>query len=1074
MSLKKAQISPRKDLRKVLVLGSGAIKIGEAGEFDYSGSQALKASREEGIETVLVNPNIATTQTDEKFSDRVYLLPINADFVEKIINRERPDGIMLSFGGQTALNCGSELAIRGILDKYGVEVLGTSIEGIQNTEDRELFRKTMEDADVKVCKSKAASSFREALHIAETIGYPVIVRPGYTLGGLGSGIARNETELMTIARRGLAQSRINQILIEECVIGWREIEYEVVRDHSDNCLIVCDMENFDPMGVHTGDSIVVAPAQTLSSSESSRLREIAIRVVRAVDVIGECNIQFALSTKGDYRVIEVNSRLSRSSALASKATGYPLAYMAAKIAMGYDLPNLEKTIPRAFVEPYLSYVVVKIPRWDLQKFRRVNKRIGTQMKSVGEVMGIGKTLEEALQKAVRMLDIGKAGLETHSNITKSGLIETLKNPTDKRLFHIYLAFEKGFSLRRVNELTHVDSFFLKRIRNIVEFEKNLRKRQLTKETLLEAKKLGFSDKQIAEAKRKQERAIRKLRESLGILPKVERINALVSEGLSANYLYLTYNSDKEAALHSKEKKIIVLGSGPYRIGSSVEFDWSAVNTVLTLRKNAYEAIMINCNPETVSTDYDVSDKLYFEELTCERILDIYEKENPVGIIVSVGGQIPNDLALRLHRYGVRILGTSPKQIDKAEDRAKFSGFLDKLGIKQPRWDRFTNLEDARKFCEHIGYPVLIRPSYVLSGAAMRVANNENELEHYLKLATEVSKEHPVVISKFLQNAKEVEVDGVSDSENVLIGAVIEHIENAGVHSGDATMIIPPVTLPKDIIARIRESSTRIARSLKIKGPFNIQFIYKDGQLYVIECNLRASRSIPFSSKTHNLNLIELATEAILGRPLKTAAPTKINHFGVKVPQFSFMRLDGADPTLSVEMVSTGEVACLGEHPSDALLKSLISSELRVPTQNSSVLITVCDEVKPRILETAEKLNKMGYTIFATPGTASFLRDKGINTVILFKVFDNKKPNILDYLRNTKIDMVFTIPPMENDEIAREDNYLIRRTSIEFGIPVMMNLELAEALTQAIEHQRGKVFQIKSWNEYFSQTNTDFH
>jgi carbamoyl-phosphate synthase large subunit len=1065
--LRKAQIPLREDLRKILVLGSGAIKIGEAGEFDYSGSQALKALREEGIETVLVNPNIATIQTDDKFSDRVYLLPINADFVEKIIERERPDGILLGFGGQTALNCGAELATRGILDEYDVKVLGTSIQGIRKTEDRALFRKTMEDADVRVCKSKAASSLEEAFNIAKKIGYPVIVRPGYTLGGLGSGIARNEDELKKIVRRGLAQSRISQVLIEECVIGWREIEYEVVRDYSDNCLIVCDMENFDPMGVHTGDSIVVAPAQTLSRSESKKLREIAARVVRAVDVVGECNIQFALNKDGNYRVIEVNSRLSRSSALASKATGYPLAYIAAKLAIGYDLPNLQRKIPRAFAEPSLDYMVVKIPRWDLQKFRRVDEKIGTQMKSVGEVMGIGKRFEEAVQKAVRMLDIGKSGLETDSKLEKEKLAEILKNPTDKRLFHIYLAFRKGISLRKIHELTQISPFFLKGIKNIVEFEKTLTERSLSREILLKAKKLGFSDEQIARIKAKEEGEIRELRKSFGIVPKVKRVNALVEKSLSANYLYLTYNCDEEDSFYSKSEKIVVLGSGPYRIGSSVEFDWSAVNTVLTLRKQGYEAIMINCNPETVSTDYDVSDKLYFEELTCERVLDIHEKEEPLGAIVSVGGQIPNDLALSLHNFGVTILGTSPRQIDKAEDRAKFSGFLDELRINQPKWNRFTNLEDAKEFSRKIGYPVLIRPSYVLSGSAMRVANDEDELEDYLQLAVKISKKHPVVISKFIRNAKEVEVDGVSDSQNVLIGAVIEHIENAGVHSGDATMVVPPVTIPQDMVGMIRENSAKIAKALQIRGPFNIQYILKDNELFVIECNLRASRSIPFVSKIKNVNLIENATEVMLGKPLETTEITKITHFGVKVPQFSFMRLDGADPTLGVEMVSTGEVACLGEDFYEAFLKSLISSQLEIPLENSSVLISICDELKPRILETAKKLDQLGFKIYATPGTSKFLTRNGIQTEVLYKVFESKKPNILDYLINRKIDMVLTIPPVENDGTAKEDNYLIRRTSIESNIPVIMNIELAKALTNAIEQKRGRVLQIKSWNEYFT-------
>jgi carbamoyl-phosphate synthase large subunit len=1063
----KAQIPTRHAVRKVLVLGSGAIKIGEAGEFDYSGSQALKALREEGIETVLVNPNIATVQTDKGLADKVYLLPINVDFAAAVVERERPDGILLGFGGQTALNCGVELAERGVLDRHDVEVLGTSIDGIRKTEDRELFREAMEAAEIKVCRSRPASSLNEALVVAEEIGYPLVVRPGYTLGGLGSGIVENEKQLERIVRKGLAQSRIAQVLLEECVVGWKEIEYEVVRDYAGHCLIVCDMENFDPMGVHTGDSIVVAPAQTLSESESQGLRRVAARVVEAVDVVGECNIQFAVNESGDYRVIEVNSRLSRSSALASKATGYPLAYVAAKLAVGYDLPSLQTEVPRAFAEPRLDYVVVKIPRWDLQKFQRVNERIGTQMKSVGEVMAIGKAFEEALQKAVRMLDIGKSGLENDASPNKSDCIEILKNPTDKRLFYIYLAFKMGLTVRELRDLTGISLPFLNGIRNIVELEKRLRKRRLSRAVLLRAKRVGFSDRQIAKIVHKSEDEIRALRKGFGIVPKVQRINALVKTGLSANYLYLTYNADEDDECQSDKEAIMVLGSGPYRIGCSVEFDWSSVNTVLTLKRNRYEAIMLNCNPETVSTDYDISDRLYFEELTYERALDIYEKENPLGVIVSVSGQIPVNLAVSLERSGVRILGTGATQIDRAEDRAKFSGLLDELGIRQPRWSTVSDLREAKEFCDKIGYPVLVRPSYVLSGSAMRVANNEAELASFLKLASRVSEEHPVVISEFIQHAKEVDVDGISDSKNALIGAVIEHIEPAGVHSGDATMVIPPVTIPADTLQRIEADSLKIARALQIIGPFNIQYMIKEDELYVIECNARASRSLPFVCKTKNVNLIELATEAMLGKPLEGAETPAFDHFGVKVPQFSFMRLDGADPAIGVEMVSTGEVACLDKSFAAALLKSLIASGSRIPLQNSSVLISVCDELKPRILGTARQLGQMSFEVYATPGTARFLAGEGIRTKVLRKVCEKAKPNVLDYLMNGKIDMVITIPPADDDEAAREDNYLIRRTAVEFNIPVIMNIELARTVIAALQQQRGKAFQVKSWNEYFT-------
>jgi carbamoyl-phosphate synthase large subunit len=1048
-------------IKKVLIIGSGAIKIGEAGEFDYSGAQAIKALKEEGIETILVNPNIATIQTDNKFVDKVYFLPINPEFVEKIIEEERPNGILLGFGGQTALNCGVELAERGILEKYNVKVIGTGIEAIKIADDRNLFRKTMLENGIPIPKSKKANSVHEAIQAADEIGYPVMVRVAYTLGGQGSGVAHNRNELVEIATRGLVHSRIKQVLVEEYLGKWKEVEYEVMRDYKDNCIIVCNMENFDPMGVHTGESIVVAPSQTLTNREYHILRLVSFKVIRALGIIGECNIQFAIDPNSEqFKVIEVNSRLSRSSALASKATGYPIAYIAAKLAVGYTLPELMNKVTgvtTACFEPALDYIVVKIPRWDFQKFKHVNRRIGTQMKSVGEVMSIGRTFEEALQKAVRMLDIDKEltdvdDLEVGSGIFAIERIEhELENPTDERIFYIVKALQFGIDVERISKLTGIDPWFLNKIKGIVEFQE-LIKRNLTPEILKKAKQLGFSDKKIGRIVGKSEAEIRKIRKSLGILPVIKQIDTLAAEWPAVtNYLYLTYNGQTDDIEISRKSKVVVLGSGCYRIGSSVEFDWCCVNMAWALKeKGIEEVIMINYNPETVSTDYDVLDKLYFEELTLERVLDIVEKENPDGVVVSVGGQIPNNLAIKLASNNVKILGTSAKDIDNAEDRSKFSMILDELGIKQPEWSKLETIEKAKKFAEKIGYPVLVRPSYVLSGSAMNVAFDEKNLEDYLRKATKVSKEHPVVISKFITDAKEVEVDGVCDGKNVFIGAIIEHVENAGVHSGDATMCIPSINIENYVKDKIRDYTRRIARRLNIKGPFNIQYIVKDGEVYVIECNLRASRSMPFVSKTVGINLMNMAADAILGREIKDGEAS-VNKFSVKVPQFSFMRLEGADPITGVEMVSTGEVACFGENFEEAFLKALIAGGLNLPKKGDPILITVGGH-KESIVPIAKKFFEKEFQIYATEHTAEVLIKNDIKCDVLHKVSESKKPNILDYLINQRIKLVINILKLEGAGSlkALDDDYLIRRKAVEFGIPVITNLELAHALVNAIK------------------------
>ncbi|MEM5852808.1 MAG: carbamoyl-phosphate synthase (glutamine-hydrolyzing) large subunit [Candidatus Aenigmatarchaeota archaeon] len=1023
-------------------------KIGEAGEFDYSGAQAIKALKEEGIKVVLVNPNIATIQTDERFVDKVYFLPITPEFVGKVIEKERPDGILLTFGGQTALNCGIELHERGILEKYGVRVLGTGIKAIEIADDREKFKKILIENGLPVPKSKKVNNVEEAIVAAREIGYPVMVRVAYTLGGQGSGVAYNEDQLKEIAQIGLAHSRINQILVEEYLGKWKEIEYEVMRDCEDNCIIVCNMENFDPMGIHTGESIVVAPSQTLTNREYHLLRITSFKVIRALDIIGECNIQFALNPKSEeFKIIEVNSRLSRSSALASKATGYPIAYIAAKLAIGYTLPELLNKVTQittACFEPALDYIVVKIPRWDFQKFKNVSRRIGTQMKSIGEVMAIGRSFEEALQKAVRMLEIGKelTDIDELSN-EKEKIKEMLEKPTDERIFYIVKALQIGMSEKEIHELTGIDEWFLYKIRNIIEMEEKI-KNGLNEEILRKAKKLGFSDKKIGELVGMKEAEIREMRKSFGILPVVKQIDTLAAEWpAKTNYLYMTYNGDKDDIEFEEGKKIIVVGSGCYRIGSSVEFDWCCVNMAWALKERGFENIMINCNPETVSTDFDVMDKLYFEELTLERILDIYEKENPEGIIVSVGGQTPNNLALKLAKNRVKIIGTSPEDIDRAEDRAKFSRLLDELGIKQPEWGKVDNLEKAKELAERIGYPVLVRPSYVLSGSAMNVALNESQLKEYLTKATIISREHPVVISKFITNAREVEVDCVSDGENVLIGAVIEHLENAGVHSGDATMIIPTLSISETIKDKIRDYTRKIARSLKIKGPFNIQYLVKDGEVYVIECNLRASRSMPFVSKTVGINLMEIAADAMLGEKIENREYSP-KFFAVKVPQFSFMRLDGADPVVGVEMVSTGEVAAFGKNFHEAFTKALIASGVEFPKDGEGVLICGGEDWN-KIIDIAKKLASKNVKIYSIEKASRELERFGIESETVRK-FDEPKSSLLDYLIDKKIKIVISIPFFDGMiKNQSEDEYQIRRKSVEFKAHVVSNIQFAEAI-----------------------------
>jgi len=1053
-----------KGVNKVLIIGSGAIKIGEAGEFDYSGAQAIKAVKEEGVEVVLVNPNVATIQTDRKFvGDKAYFLPITPEFVEQVIEKEGPDGILLGFGGQTALNCGVELSERGVFERHGIRVLGTSIEAIERADDRELFRETMVTAGVPVPKSGKASSLEEALKVAGEIGYPVMVRVAYTLGGQGTGVAHNEGDLRRIAPIGFAHSRIHQILVEEYLGKWKEVEYEVLRDHDDACMIVCSMENFDPMGIHTGDSIVVAPSQTVSDELYGRLRETSFRVLRALGLVGECNIQYAVHPgTGEFRVIEVNSRLSRSSALASKATGYPIAYMTAKIALGYNLGEVvdpETRAPVAALEPDVDYVVVKMPRWDYQKFRRVNRRLGTQMKSVGEVMAIAKSFEESIQKAVRMLDIRRDLTDDHlSGQTAAAIEEELESPTDERLFYVMEALRRGMTVQRIHELSGITPFFLEGLKRITDFESELQKANLTVDVLLRGKQLGFSDEAIGRLKEMDVFHVRELRKRHGVTPYVKEIRTAKRWSQDASYLYLTYNADCDDIELPGENKIVVLGSGCYRIGSSVEFDWCCVNMAWALReKGVEEVIMVNCNPETVSTDYDVMDKLYFEELNLERILDILDKESPKGVVVSVGGQTANNLALKLESRGVRLFGTKALDIDRAEDRAKFSSLLDHLGIGQPRWSMLETMEQALAFSNEIGYPVLIRPSYVLSGAAMNVAYRDEQLESYLRHAAQVSRENPVVISKFVEGAREIEVDGVCDGVNVFLGAIIEHIEDAGVHSGDATMVIPTLNLGERLQEEIRSVSRKIARGLDIRGPFNIQYLVKGDEVNVIECNLRSSRSMPFVSKITGSNLMEYAAEAILGGKIPDGdAATDL--YGVKSPQFSFMRLEGSDPLTGVEMVSTGEVACFGSSFSEAFLTSLIASGLKMPRGEDSVLMSVGED-KDVAVKIAEKFSG-SYSLVATEGTARAIRASGVSCGEVYKISDGKEPSVLDIIEDGSVGLIINTPSPGNPQ-AVSDGYLMRRKAVEYGVPMITNLELANTLANVIKEHR-VISSILAW------------
>ena len=1012
-------------IKKVLLLGSGALKIGEAGEFDYSGSQALKALREEGIETVLINPNIATVQTSEGVADHIYYLPVTPFFVEKVIKKEHPDGILLSFGGQTALNCGVELYKKGILEKYNLQVLGTPVQAIMDTEDRELFVKKLDEIQVKTIQSEAVENIEDARIAAKRLGYPVIIRAAYALGGLGSGFCDNEEELNKLAEKAFSFSP--QVLVEKSLKGWKEVEYEVVRDRFDNCITVCNMENFDPLGIHTGESIVIAPSQTLTNSEYHKLRELAIRIIRHIGIVGECNVQYALDPNSeDYRVIEVNARLSRSSALASKATGYPLAFVAAKLGLGYGLFDLKNSVTQttsAFFEPALDYVVCKIPRWDLGKFHGVDRELGSSMKSVGEVMAIGRTFEESIQKGLRMIGQGMHGFVENKELVIQDIDKALREPTDKRIFVISKALQKGYTVNQIHELTKIDKWFLEKLNNIIHTAKEIETfsslEALPLELLKTAKKQGFSDFQIARALFKDQGDIdrhllevRKFRKEKGIVPVVKQIDTLAAEyPAQTNYLYLTYNGTANDVNYlGDHRSVVVLGSGAYRIGSSVEFDWCGVNALNTIRKEGWRSVMINYNPETVSTDYDMCDRLYFDELTFERVMDILELESPHGVIVSTGGQIPNNLALKLDAQGVNILGTSAKSIDNAEDRNKFSAMCDRLGIDQPRWRELTSMKDIHQFVDEVGFPVLVRPSYVLSGAAMNVCSNNDELERFLKLAANVSQKHPVVVSQFIEHAKEVEMDAVADKGEIIAYAISEHIEFAGVHSGDATIQFPPQKLYMETIRRVKRISKLIAKELQISGPFNIQFLAKGNAIKVIECNLRASRSFPFISKVLKINFIDLATQIMLGKKVEKPHKTlfDIDYVGIKASQFSFSRLQKADPVLGVDMVSTGEVGCLGNDTNDAILKSMLSVGYKIP-QQSILLSTGTAKQKVDMLAAAELLHKNGYRLFATGGTHTMLAENNIPSIRVAWPGEEGYPQALNLLHEKKIDMVVNIP-----------------------------------------------------------------
>lgn len=1057
--------------KKVLILGSSALKIGEAGEFDYSGSQAIKALKEEGIYTVLINPNIATIQTSEYLADKVYLLPVNVEFVEKVIKKEKPDAIMLSFGGQTALNCGMELYKLGILEKHKVEILGSPIQAVIDTEDRERFNNNLSEINVKFARSRAVTSVEEALQVSKELGFPVLIRIAFALGGLGSGVCRNRKEVEQLATK--AFSYTSQILVEEYLEGWKEIEYEVVRDKYDNCITVCNMENFDPMGIHTGESIVVAPSQTLTNHEYHKLREIAIRVIRHFKIVGECNIQYALDKNSDdYRVIEVNARLSRSSALASKATGYPLAFVAAKLALGYGLHELKNSVTKttpAFFEPALDYCVIKIPRWDLKKFKNVSKRIGSSMKSVGEVMAIGRKFEEALQKAIRMLDIGANGIVCNSERFRFEDVEHfLEEPGEERLFAIAQALENGFSVDRINELTNINKWFLYKIKNIIDLKRLISiDSRVTKETLLQAKKLGFSDLQIASIIKKSPEEIREIRIYESIHPCALQIDTLAAEyPAKTNYLYLTYNASHDDIEHNEEfQPIVILGSGPYRIGSSVEFDWCCVNAGRFLRKYNETSVMINCNPETVSTDYDEFDFLFFEELTLETVEEIYRKINAKGVIISMGGQVPNNLAIPLSKRGINILGTSPQKIDLAENRSKFSSLLDALDVEQPEWSELSTVDDALKFANSIGYPVLVRPSYVLSGAAMGVASNDKELVQFLQRAVDLSKDQPTVISKFLENAKELEFDGVAAGGKIVKYAISEHVENAGVHSGDATLVLPPQRTYLETIRQIKKIAEKVADALSINGPFNIQFIAKQNNVKVIECNLRSSRSFPFVSKTLKDNFIETAVKIMLGKEYDGMESSlfEYDYVAVKAPEFSFTRLEGADPTTGVEMASTGEVACFGDDFNEAFLKSLISVGYKFPI-NSVLISSGTIESKAELLETSRIMMKKGVKFYATPGTAQFMKSNDIAVEKVNWPLTKKKPNVLDLLKSKKVDLVINIPKNFQEEELTND-YIIRRTAVDHKIPLITNRQLAMRLAEALEKYDSEFLQVKSWDEY---------